>query len=89
VIYIRFPLKHRERWRQARLWGKYNVLVYKKYRVLGMPKLTWKDGVYAWMRLMRRSRQIRSKAGRTEWLWQFAWRLGRLQGCIKYRVLAL
>jgi glycosyltransferase involved in cell wall biosynthesis len=74
--------------RQAHTWGKYNVLIYKKYRAFGMPQLSWKDGVSAWVHLIRRLPRIRSKANMARWLWQFAWRLGRLQGCIKYRVLA-
>ncbi len=74
---------------QARLWGEYNVLLYKKYRPLGMPKLSGKKGVNAWVRLLISLPQVLSKEDRAKWVHSFAWRLGRLQACIKYQVLAL
>ncbi len=74
---------------QGRLWGEYNVLLYKKYRPLGMPKLSGKAGVKKWVRLLKRFPQVLSKEDRPGWVRKFAWRIGRLQGCIKYRVLAL
>jgi hypothetical protein len=76
-------------YRQACTWGEYDVLLYKKYRSLGIPKLSWKDGIYSWGHLIGNLSRIRSKPGRRAWLWGFAWRFGRVQGCIKYRVLAL
>jgi glycosyltransferase involved in cell wall biosynthesis len=89
VVHIRFPQTLRGVYWQAYYWGKYNVLLYKKYRQLGMPKLSWRDGVQAWIGLLRTTPKIRSKDTRTAWLWGFAWRFGRLQGCLKYRVVAL
>lgn len=74
---------------QARLAGEYNVYLYKKYAALGMPKLSWKVGLKAWWRLLKHSPQIFSQQNRTKWLANFARRWGRLQGCIKYQVLAL
>ena len=88
MIHIRYRPTLAGMYHQARVWGKQNVLVYKKYRPLGMPKLSWKEGAKAWWDLMWRLPQIRSKDGWGRWLWQFAWRTGRLQGCIAYRVLA-
>lgn len=74
---------------QARLWGEYNVLLYKKYRPLGMPQVSRKGGVKCWVLLLLHSSQLFSQENRHKWMWNFAWRLGRLQGCIKYQVLAL
>jgi glycosyltransferase involved in cell wall biosynthesis len=74
---------------QARLWGEYSVLLYKRYRLLGMPKLSWKAGLRGWWRLLKRFPHAFFKENRPKWAANFAWRLGRLQGCIKYRVLAL
>lgn len=73
---------------QARLWGKYNVLLYKKYRPLGMPKLPLQKGVKTWLHLLTSFPQVLSKEDCPKWVRAFARRLGRLQGCIKYRVLA-
>ena len=74
---------------QGRLWGEYNVLLYKKYRPLGMPKLSWMAGVKDWVRLLRSFPQFLSKKDRVKWVWKFAWIFGRLQGSLKYRVLDL
>ncbi len=74
---------------QGRLWGEYNVLLYKKYRPLGMPKLSWKASVRSWVRLLKLFPQCFSKEDRAKLVTVLARRIGRLQGCIKYRVLAL
>jgi glycosyltransferase involved in cell wall biosynthesis len=75
-------------YRQARLWAKANVLLYKRYRSLGMPKLSWKMGMRAWRDLLLCPPHIHSKKDVAQWLWQFGWRMGRLQGCVEYGVLA-
>ena len=74
---------------QARLWGDYNVFLYKKYRPLGMPKLSWQTSLKAWLYFFKGFRQILSPEDFPKWLWQFGWRIGRLQGCIKYKIFAL
>jgi glycosyltransferase involved in cell wall biosynthesis len=89
VVHYRFRDTMKDLYHQARLWGEYNVLLYKKYRPLGMPKLSGKQGVRAWVRLVKSFPQVLSKEDRARWVWKFAGRLGRLQGCIKYRVLAI
>jgi len=89
VIHIRYRDTIGGIYHQARLWAKQNVYLYKKYRPLGMPKLSWKEGVKAWWRLLRDLPYIRRKEGLARWMWQFGWRVGRLQGCLGYRVLAL
>ena len=76
-------------YRQARGYAEYNVLIYKKYRRLGMPQLSWKMGVKAWLRLLRKLWRIRSRKSLAKWVWQFGWCMGRLQGSIKYRIFAL
>jgi glycosyltransferase involved in cell wall biosynthesis len=74
---------------QGRKMGEYNVLLYKKYRPLGMPKHPWKKGAKAWLLLLKHFPQVFSKKeDRARWVADFAGCLGRLQGCIKYQVLA-
>lgn len=75
--------------RISRISGENHVLLYKKYRPLGMPELSWKSGVKEWLVLFKRFPQVRLKEGRARWVRHFNWRLGRLKGCIKHRVLAL
>ena len=89
VVHYRFRDTIGSLYHQGRLWGEYNVLLYKKYRPLGMPKASWKAGVRAWVRLLKSFPQVLSKEDRAGWVSKFAGRIGRLQGCIKYRVLAL
>lgn len=89
VVHVRYRDTLGGIYRQARGYAEYNVLLYKRYRPLGMPQLSWKTGVKAWVRLFRRLLRIRSKASLARWVWQFGWCMGRLQGSFKHRVLAL
>jgi glycosyltransferase involved in cell wall biosynthesis len=86
-------IRHRETLRgvfvQARNWAEYNVLLYKKYRSLGMPALSWKANVKPWIRTIKLLPHIGDRVGRARFTRQLGWRLGRVQGSIKYRVLAL
>jgi GT2 family glycosyltransferase len=75
--------------KQAWLWGRFNVLLYKRYRPYGMPKLRLKDGAKKWQQTLAKVRKIRSGSDVDAWLWQMAWQLGRLDGSIRYRALAL
>lgn len=74
---------------QAWLWGRYNVLMYKKYRPFGMPKLNWKRGLGTWIKLVRDLPKFRRRREFSRWLFRMAWYFGRLEGCVRYRVLAL
>lgn len=89
VVHYRLRDRLRAIYRQARLAGEYNVLLYKKYKALGMPKLSWKAGLKSWWRILKQSPQIFSQQNRVKWIAHFGRRWGRLQGCIKYQVLAL
>ncbi|MFA7098354.1 MAG: glycosyltransferase family 2 protein, partial [Gammaproteobacteria bacterium] len=73
--------------RQAYLWGEYNVRLYAKYRAHGMPRLTLQDGARQWLRLLRQVRWLADRHKREQWLWRLSWRLGRISGSIKYRLL--
>lgn len=89
VVHYRFRSNLKGHYNQARLWEEYRVLLYKKYRPLGMPKLSWKKSVKNWLLLLKKFPRVLSKEGRIKWVRMFGSRIGRLQGCIKYRVLAL
>lgn len=89
VIYYRFRHSVEGLYQQARFWGEYNVFLYKKYRSRGMPKLSWKASLKAWLHLLRLGFQLFSHKKRAKWLWLLGWRVGRLEGCLKYRVLAI
>ncbi len=86
-------IRHRETLKgtfcQARNWAEYNVLLYKRYRPLGMPTLSWRANVKPWIRMMALLPNLGSEAGRARFVRQLGWRIGRVQGSIKHRVLAL
>jgi len=75
-------------YRQGVSYGQHNVLIYKKYRPLGMPRLGILPGILRWGKLLLTSPRVFTKNGRAPWLWQLGWRVGRLKGCLKYRVVA-
>jgi hypothetical protein len=75
--------------RQARLWGEYNVVLYKKFRPLGMPALGRLQGLRNMGRMIRRLPQLASRASRARWLWDASWATGRILGSIKYGIWAL
>jgi glycosyltransferase involved in cell wall biosynthesis len=89
VLHYRFRPTIKGFLKQAFLWGKYDVLLYKKYRPLGMPQVLWKEGVRVWWHLLKRLPHVLSEEYRIIWVRTFARRVGRLHGCIQYRVLAL
>lgn len=89
VVRIRHRHDARGMFRQGWRTGRYNVLIYAKYRPLGMPRLGVLPGVLKWGALAARSPlMLLSRAGRARWIWQLGWRLGRLHGCLLYRVAA-
>jgi|CXWL01.1.fsa_nt_gi GT2 family glycosyltransferase len=79
--------------RQAFSWEEHRVLLYKKYLPMGMPRRTWKDGLYSWVNLVlafiQSAPKIRTKSDLVQWSWAFGERLGRLKGTIKYRTFWL
>jgi GT2 family glycosyltransferase len=80
LLHYRYRRTSGEIYHQADLWGEYNVLLYKRYRPLGMPELSWKKGLRAWLRLVQRLPHLWDPEQREKWLWQFSWRLGRMRG---------
>jgi glycosyltransferase involved in cell wall biosynthesis len=75
-------------YRQISRWGEYSTLLYKRYRVLGMPKLSWKNMVSAWIRVIKILPYGYSKRGRAHLARSLGYRVGRLKGCVKNRVFA-
>lgn len=93
VVHVRQRETLMENYRQAFGWGEYRVLLYRKYRHLGMPKCTWKHEITVWTNLLRgfirNAPRIRSRGDLLPWCWAFGERLGRLKGSMKYRVWSM
>jgi GT2 family glycosyltransferase len=88
VVYVRYRSTLPGIFRQGLAFGRYNVLIYKLYRSRGMPKLGCLPGLRKWAVQILKSPQLLTSVGRGRWIWQLGWRLGRLDGCRRYRVLA-
>jgi GT2 family glycosyltransferase len=89
VVHVRLRTSLGAMCRQARLWGEYNVVLYKKYRKLGMPPLRRLQGLRNLIGTLRRFPRILPRRTRPEWLWEFSWEFGRLVGSLKHRTWAL
>lgn len=75
-------------YRQGVTYGKHNVLIYKRYRSR-MPRLGWLPGLLRWMKLLLKTPlMLLTREGRARWAWQLGWRVGRIEGCFRYRVVA-
>ena len=89
VVHVRLRPTTRGMCRQARLWGEYNVVLYKKFRPLGMPALPRMQGLRNFVGVIRRLPQLASRSSRARWLWDASWATGRLVGSIKHGIWAL
>lgn len=78
VLYVRYRSTLRSLYRQARGYGMNNVLLYKRYRPLGMPPLSRQAGMAEWTKLFRFLFRICSKGDLARWIWKFGWRVGRM-----------
>ena len=89
VLHVRYRHSLKGIYRQASGYAEYNVRLYKRYRALGMPPVDWRSSLPIWRYLLKQAFRIRSKSEWASWLWQMGYRVGRLQGSLRHRVLAL
>jgi glycosyltransferase involved in cell wall biosynthesis len=89
VVHIRFRGGLGGNFRQLYRYGRYNVLIYTRYRAHGMPRLSPIPGLLRWAKLLLTSPLLLWADRRTAWISQLGWRLGRVDGCLRYRALAL
>ncbi len=75
--------------RQARLSGSSDALLYRRYREAGMPGRSMGVGLSEWLRLMRRLPRIRTKSDWARWVRRLGQCVGRLEGSLRYRVVYL
>jgi hypothetical protein len=89
VVHVRQRHSYFGRYRQAIGWAEYAVLLHKRYQPLGMPRLSWRQGLKSWKNLAWMLTHIRNREDMTRCAWEVGWRLGRVRGSIKHRVLSL
>lgn len=89
VVNIRHRHDSRSIFRQGVSYGRHNVLIYKRYRGRGMARLGVWPGLLRWGKLILKTPgMLLTREGRARWLWQMGWRIGRIEGCFAYRVMA-
>lgn len=88
VVHIRYQAEARGLFRQSYRFGIYNVLLYARYRNRGMPRLPLTAGLARWAKLILTAPRVLAPSARAAWLGQLGWRLGRLRGCLRFRVAA-
>lgn len=88
VVHIRYQAEARGLFRQSYRFGIYNVLLYARYRHRGMPRLPLTAGLARWAKLILTAPRVLVPSARAAWLGQLGWRLGRLRGCLRFRVAA-
>jgi GT2 family glycosyltransferase len=87
VVHVRHQDTFRGIFHQARLWAKYNVLIYKRYRQPGERVVhPWRRHANTWRGIMWSLPQLRSLDGRVRWIRRVGWQIGLLQGSIRYLV---
>jgi GT2 family glycosyltransferase len=86
VIHYRLKDRQRALFNQARHWGQYNVLMYKRYRDHMRLEHPWRRHLSLWRSLIRRSPCLLEKEQRPGWVKTLGTQVGLLQGSIQYRV---
>lgn len=89
VVHVRHRDRARALLRQARKYAECDVALYKRYRPFGMPRLSPKSGISAWIDLVLHVFDVLHDETRARYLWDLGWRTGRLYGSLKYRVWGL
>ena len=90
VIHVQHRSSDIEKFRQARLWAASQVKVYKKYRPLGMRKISNRAALEEWFRVARLFARLAVHGGTwSDFAWRLGTRIGRLQGSIACAVLLL
>jgi len=93
-IYYRYPTSFRHMYRQSRGLAEHQVILYKRYRPHGMPRLPLRKalrGRVRWSRLLYRSVRwpALDRVERASLVRDLGYKVGRLRGSIRTRTLAL
>jgi glycosyltransferase involved in cell wall biosynthesis len=86
AVHYRFRPNPQALFQQARHWGQYNVLMYKRYRESMRLDRPWRRHLSRWHTLLRRAPCLLDKEQRLAWMKSLGTQIGVLQGSIKYGV---
>ncbi len=88
VVHVRYRDTFGGVYRQARSYGAYNVLLYKRYRDRGMSAINWRRGLAGWIDVLKGTVFLYRPSARLPWARRLGWSVGRLVGSLKHRVFA-
>jgi len=86
VVHIRFRPSPMSSFRQSYGYGRYNVMLYKRYRPRGMPRLSVREGLVSLATLVLQVPRLFDPRRRGAYLRTVGFRLGRVRGSIEHRV---
>jgi GT2 family glycosyltransferase len=86
VVHVRYSNKPSALFRQARLWAKYNALMYKRYGGGARMAHPWATYTQTWRALIFCASRTLHKETRSAWMKTLGTQIGLLQGVIRFRV---
>jgi glycosyltransferase involved in cell wall biosynthesis len=86
VVRYRYRPSLRSMFRQHRNFGRASALLYRTYRDRGMPGRATRAGLHEWWGLTKGFLLVRSRADAARWSRRLGRSIGRIQGCVRYRV---
>lgn len=75
--------------RQARQYATADVFLHKRYESEGLEKIRVWSGVKGWVRVLLQLPRAVTESGRSRLAWLLGYRVGRIRGAFRYRVVAL
>jgi GT2 family glycosyltransferase len=85
VVHVRRREKLTNSFRQARIWAKYNVLMYRRYHTPNVKfRRPWRHYLFYWLQFLGDLKHARSKEDYAKLVWFFGWQIGLLQGAIRF-----
>jgi len=93
TVNYRYPESYKRMYHQSRLLARSSVQLYKRYQSHGMPRLSRSEalrGAVRWKRILAQLRHLRryDPTNRARFVRDLGHKVGRLEGSIRYGVLA-
>jgi len=90
VLHYRHRTAVLDIYRQSRDYARGHVQIYREYRQLGLGRPSVLRSLAHWVAIpLRLLPALRSKKRFTSWMVRLGWQVGRVEGCLRYRVWAL
>lgn len=89
VVHYRFRRTVVQIFRQGRAYSRARAGLQKRYASRDWHSSAWRWPLRGWRPILKSLPGIASRSGRARLAWMCGWQLGRFEGSIRYRVLAL